>query len=155
MKNIALILALYLIGSLPLMAQKYPLENSAHVSQLVTNPDLAQLKLMIFDDSYVYADRFVYFAVVLGLAKDKVPVAIAKSVAEESVGNNFADKCQACEATRKAFLDYSTYGAAYDSKKNPYPNLASDKANLRHTALKSLVDKYTSAFTTLLDLSTI
>ncbi len=124
------------------------------MQQLVVQPDLAKMKLLIFDGNYVYADRFIYFALMQGLAKDGIPVAIANSVATEALGPNFVDKCEICNATRKGFSDYALHGMAYSTKSNLYKDLGSKKDGKRHEAIKQLTDTYTTALLTQLQLST-
>ncbi|CAN5433784.1 hypothetical protein BH09BAC1_BH09BAC1_10810 [soil metagenome] len=155
MKSLLLAFSIIWFGNMVAVAQKYPIENADQLQQLVVSPDLAQLKLMIFDDTYVYAERFVYFAILQGLAKDKLPITIAQSVLNEQQGNNFEPKCRICGETKQAFSHYAQYGAAYNGTKNPYPLLASKNASQRKDAINTLVDKYTSAFSTLLELSAI
>lgn len=153
MKTILLSVACFIGSVIGINSQTYPITNSDGLQQLVVQPDLAQIKLLIFDDTYVHADRFIYFALMQGLAKDGMPVGIAKSVVTEAQGPNFVPKCEICKATKKAFDDYATYGDAYSTGKNPYKGLAAKDNVKRHEAIRDLIDKYTSAFITQLQLS--
>ena len=136
-------------------AQTYPIQSDEQLQKLVVSPDLPKIKVLIFDDTYVYADKFLYFAVVYGLAKDGVPTGIATTVAGEEQGSNFVPKCKICGATKEAFKDYAKFGSTYSSDTNPYADLTSSKPEVRHEALKALIDRYTSSFMVLLELSTI
>lgn len=148
-----MLLALLLGGLSGIVAQTYPIKSGVGLEQLVLQPDLPQIKILIFDDTYVHADRFIYFALMQGLAKDGMPVDIAKSIVSEAQGPNFVPKCGICDATRKAFSDYAKYGDAYSQRKNPYKDLISKDNAKRHEAIRDLIDKYTSAFITQLQLS--
>jgi hypothetical protein len=111
--------------------------------------------LLIFKGNSARAEVFLYFAIVQGLAKDGIPTSVAQSVLKETKGNNFVPKCKICESTKHAFSTYVNHGATYSTDTNPYPDLASDDVALRHNAIKKAIDKYTSSFLTLLNLSTI
>jgi len=143
------------LGQGLLQAQSHPITGADDLQQLVVSPDLEQIKLLIFNDNVVNADRFLYFAVLRGLAKDGMPLSIANNVAKEQQGDNFVPKCKICESTRKAFNDYAQFGTTYHTETNPAPELVADKADERHEALKTLIDKYSSSFLTLLSLSAI
>lgn len=153
MKSIAIAFML-LLGVHIASAQSYPIQSSEELQTLAVSPDLAKIKLLIFDDTHVYADRFLYFALLYGMVQDNVPIAIAQSVASESQGPNFISKCEICDASRAAFSAYAKY-AQPEGKKNPYPDLVSKNAEKRHDAIKMLTDKYTSAFLALLQLSDV
>ncbi len=155
MKTILLALAISLISFATINAQSYPITTADDMQKLAVQPDLAQLKLLIFDGTDIYAERFIYFALMQGLAKDGMPVGIAKTVADESQGPNFVPKCKICIATEKAFNDYSVYGDTYSTKKNPSKDLVSKNATKRHEAIRDLMDRYTSAFITQLQLSNL
>ncbi len=153
MKTILLALAIIWFGSTALPAQTYPIKSADELQKLVVSADMAQLKLMIFDDTHVYADRLIYFAIMQGLAKDNMPVSIANSVVSEQQGDNFIPGCRICEATKQAFNHYAQFGESNNANKNPYPGLVSTDPLKRQIAIKNLTDKYTSAFISLLRLS--
>lgn len=153
MRLLLTIMALYLSSAAAIKAQSFPIANADELQQLVVQPDLAKIKLLIFDDTYVYADRFLYFSILQGLAKDTMPQTIAQSLAAEAQGPNFVPKCKICSSTKSALMDYEKYGAAFNGEANKYPDLTSKDAALRHKAIKALTDRYTSAFITLLQLS--
>lgn len=153
MKTLIIAIAFMLGSTAIINAQNYPIETADQLQQLVVQPDLAQIKLLVFDDTYVHADRFIYFALIQGLAKDGMPVDIAQSIVTEAQGPNFVPKCEICKATKKAFNDYATFGDTYSSEKKPDKNLISEDDNKRHEAIRDLLDRYTSAFITQLQLS--
>lgn len=155
MKNILLTIMVLCLGHSMSQAQTYPIANADDLGQLVVSPDMEQIKLLIFNDNVVNAERFLYFAVIRGLAKDGMPLSIANHVAKEQQGENFVPKCKICESTKRAFADYSKLGTTYHTETNPAPELAAEEADKRHEALKTLIDKYSSSFITLLNLSQI
>ena len=149
MKNLVLCIALLWFGY-NLVAQNYPLSSAIDLEVLVNTTDAEHYKPLIFNNNYVEADRFIYFAVLRGLAIDKMPISTAKQLLHE---DNFVPKCKICASAKKALNDYVQHGMAYNGPKNPYPELTSKKTDTRHQALKALLDKYTSTFKTLLQLS--
>jgi hypothetical protein len=136
-----------------LQAQTYPLASARDFKVLVSETDYVKMKLLIFDDNDVHAERFLYFALLQGLASDGLSGEIALSVASETEGPNFVPKCNICAATRKAFSDYNKYGKAFDKGNNTYPNLTVKNAELRHLEITALTDNYTTALLTQLKLT--
>src|SRR5262245_33722504 len=91
------------------------------------------------------AHAFVKQAILNGLAEDGVPPALVRELAERS---DFVSKCEICGGTETAFREYAKLNrapAAKEGKGLPedlVKRLKSDKTEVRHPALRELVQRY-------------
>jgi len=129
-----------------LQAQVYPITNNDEFNELVLVDNYyVKMKELIFVNNTVRAEVFLYFALMQGMTKDKLPASAALSVANEAEGPNFVPDCKICNATKQAFADYAKYSAVLDNESNPYPNLTAKNEELRHQDIRALIDNYTTA----------
>ncbi len=150
MKNLLAVFIMLWSSFVALQAQVYPIKTKADYKELATLTDFAKMKELIFVNNQPRPEVFLYFALLQGMAKDKLPAWVALSVAKQSVGLNFVPKCKICESTKMAFSHYATYANAKRKDNNAYPNLTAKEADLRHKDIATLTEKYTSELLVLL-----